>query len=78
MLSVGGVKLAPVLGHPGSALFALAGEEISVEHGQEAVVTVKHLIGLHLRVEYGNVGALVEPYAVESAGECKDTVTHTV
>ena len=70
--------LSLVFGHPCSTLFALAGVEVGIEHGEIASVAVEHLIRLHVGVVDGNILVLLEGDAIEFVGESEHAADHLV
>ena len=64
------------IGHPGTALLALAGMEVGIEHGQVTAVAVEYLIGFHVGVVDGYLAVLAERDAVELVGQAKHALNH--
>ena len=52
------------LGHPRTALLALSGEEVGIEYGQIASVSVENLVGFHVGMVNGDVVVGLKGYAV--------------
>ena len=68
--------LSLIFRHPGTALLALAGVEISVEDGEIAAILVEHLVSLDVRMVNRNVLVLLEGDAVQLVGKTEDTAYH--
>ena len=64
--------------HPGTALLALAREEVGIEYGEIAAVLVEYLVCLHVWMVYRNILVLLEGDAVELVGKTEYAVYHLV
>ena len=64
--------------HPGTALLALAREEVGIEYGEIAAVLVEYLVCLHVWMVYRNILVFLEGDAVELVGKTEYAVYHLV
>ena len=62
------------LGHPGTALFALAWEEVGIQHGQIRAIPVGYLVGFHVGVIHRDVFVLLEGDAVQAGSQSEDAL----
>ena len=70
--------LSLVFSHPCSALLAVAGVEIGVEHGQIRTVAVEHLVSLNVGMIHLDVLVFAECDAIEPCGKSEHSVNHLV
>ena len=61
--------LSLIFGHPCTALLALAGVEVSIEHRKIAAIVVEHLVGLDIGMIHRDGTVLFERDAVEAVGQ---------
>ena len=61
-------------GHPGTALLALAREEVGIQHGQIRAVAVRNLVGFHVGVIHRDVFVLLEGDAVQAGSQSEDAL----
>ena len=68
--------LALEFGHPSTALFSLAWEEIGIEHGKIAAIAVEYLVSLNVGMINWDVVIGFKGYAIEAIGQTKHAVYH--
>ena len=54
--------------HPGSSLFALAWEEVCIEHSQITAVFIEYFVCLHVRMVYWNLFVFLEGNTIQFVG----------